>query len=270
MAIRMVARTQPPAAWRSLSRDGTEARMSSTLPAYARAIVVGGGVIGTSIAYHLAKLGWSDIVLLERDRLTSGTTWHAAGLIASAQMASETKAFITQYSRQLYIDLEAETGLGTGFRKCGHLHLASTPTRKEAMRREINFLRMMGIEKHEISAREAGDMFPLLDTDGIISAIWSPDDGRANPVDVTMSLAAGARALIVRNGLRPDVVSCEFERMDATPEIMTAGGRGGHLYFASGMSTKLRDVDYTGKLAFRDLADVQTAALRLEAARKGG
>jgi hypothetical protein len=78
------------------------------------------------------------------------------------------------------------------------------------------------------------------------------------------------RALIVRNGIRPDFVSCEFERMDATPEIMTAGGRGGHLYFASGMSTKLRDVDYTGKLAFRDLADVQTAALRLEAARKGG
>lgn len=78
------------------------------------------------------------------------------------------------------------------------------------------------------------------------------------------------RALIVRNGLRPDLVSCPFERMDAIPEIMTAGGRGGHLYFASGMSTKLRDVDYTGKLAFRDLADVQTAALRLEAARKGG
>ncbi len=78
------------------------------------------------------------------------------------------------------------------------------------------------------------------------------------------------RALIVRNGLRPDVVSCLFERMDATPEIMTAGGRGGHLYFASDMPTKQRDVDYTGRLAFRDLADVQTAAVRLEAARKGG
>ncbi|MGD9925042.1 MAG: hypothetical protein AB7V13_26895 [Pseudorhodoplanes sp.] len=78
------------------------------------------------------------------------------------------------------------------------------------------------------------------------------------------------RALIVRHGLRPDVISCPFERMDAAPEVMAPGGKGGHLYFATGMSTKLRDVDYTGKLAFRDLADVKTAALRLEAARKGG
>ena len=155
-------------------------------------------MIGTSVAYHLAKLGCTDTVILERDRLTSGTTWHAAGLIASAGMACETKAFIFQYSRQLYIDLEAETGLSTGFRQCGHLHLACSPARKEAMRREINFTRMVGMEKHEVSPREVQEMFPLLDTNGVLSAIWTPRDGRANPVDVTMALAAGARAKGVR------------------------------------------------------------------------
>jgi 4-methylaminobutanoate oxidase (formaldehyde-forming) len=97
--------------------------LSEPLPTHARAIVVGGGVIGTSTAYHLAKAGWSDILVLERDKLTSGSTWHAAGLIASSGMATETLAWIAKYTRELYQWLEAETGVSTGFHQCGHLHV---------------------------------------------------------------------------------------------------------------------------------------------------
>ena len=165
---------------------------------HARVIVVGGGVIGVSTAYHLAKAGWTDIVVLERDKLTSGTTWHAAGLIASSGMATETLAWIAKYTRELYQALEAETGISTGFHQCGHLHLATTAARREVQRREINFTRTLGMEKHEVSAAEVSRMFPLVDTTGVLSAIWSPNDGRANPVDVTMSLAAGARKRGVR------------------------------------------------------------------------
>ena len=172
--------------------------MSEHLPTHARVIVVGGGVIGISTAYHLAKAGWSDILVLERDKLTSGTTWHAAGLIASSGMATETSAWIARYSRELYQGLEAETGISTGFHQCGHLHLATTPARREAQRREINFTRTLGIDRQEVSAAEVRDRFPLVDTTGVLSAIWSPLDGRANPVDVTMSLAAGARKRGVR------------------------------------------------------------------------
>jgi 4-methylaminobutanoate oxidase (formaldehyde-forming) len=172
--------------------------LSEPLPTHARVIVVGGGVIGTSTAYHLAKAGWSDILVLERDKLTSGTTWHAAGLIASSGMATETLAWIAKYTRELYQGLETETGISTGFHQCGHLHLATTAARREAQRREINFTRTLGMDKQEVSAAEVARMFPLVDTEGVLSAIWSPNDGRANPVDVTMSLAAGARKRGVR------------------------------------------------------------------------
>ena len=167
--------------------------MSNTLPTHARVVIVGGGVIGTSIAYHLAHLGWNDIVLLERDRLTSGTTWHAAGLIASAGMSSETLLWSQQYSRSLYERLEQETGLSTGFARIGHLHLATNATRRETQRREMNFARSQGLEKFEVSPREIREMFPFVETAGLVSGIYTPSDGRANPVDVTMSLARGAR-----------------------------------------------------------------------------
>ncbi len=167
--------------------------MPNTLPTHARVVIVGGGVIGTSIAYHLAHLGWNDIVLLERDRLTSGTTWHAAGLIASAGMSSETLLWSQQYSRSLYERLEQETGLSTGFARIGHLHLATNATRRETQRREMNFARSQGLEKFEVSPREIREMFPFVETAGLVSGIYTPSDGRANPVDVTMSLARGAR-----------------------------------------------------------------------------
>jgi 4-methylaminobutanoate oxidase (formaldehyde-forming) len=126
-------------------------RTTSDLPDRARVVIVGGGVIGTSVAYHLAGLGWTDVVLLERDQLTSGTTWHAAGLVVSGGMTTETLAWMTKYSRDLYEVLEEETGQSTGFRPVGYLQTASNPDRMHKLRHEADFLRLMGIEREEIS-----------------------------------------------------------------------------------------------------------------------
>lgn len=166
---------------------------TSALSSHTRVLIIGGGAIGASVAYHLGKLGVADVVLLERDQLTSGTTWHAAGLIASAGMATETLLWSQQYGRQLYETLEAETGLSTGFRRIGHIHIATNETRRQIQRRERNFARSRGLEKIELSPREIQDLFPLIDIAGVVSGMYTPSDGRANPVDVTMSLAKGAR-----------------------------------------------------------------------------
>ena len=171
---------------------------TAKLPRHARAIVIGGGVIGLSIAYHLARQGWRDVVLLERDRLTSGTTWHAAGLMTSAGMASETLLWSQRYTRDLCATLEAETGLSTGFKAIGHLHVATNATRRESQRREMNFARSQGLEKFELSPAEIKSMFPLLETGDLISGVYTPSDGRANPVDLAMAFAKGARQLGVR------------------------------------------------------------------------
>ncbi|MGO9558408.1 MAG: GcvT family protein [Acidimicrobiales bacterium] len=167
--------------------------MTSQLPGRAQVVVIGGGVTGCSIAYHLAGLGWSDVVLLERKQLTSGTTWHAAGLITSAGMADETLLWMSRYSRDLYERLESETGLATGFRAVGHLHLATTPQRLETLRREAAFVRGFGVDNQEISAKEFSDMWPAAKADDVLAAFYVADEGRANPSDVAMSLARGAR-----------------------------------------------------------------------------
>ena len=162
------------------------------LPDRARVVVIGGGVIGTSVTYHLAHLG-VDVVLLERDRLTSGTTWHAAGLMATFGSTSETSTELRKYTRDLYLRLEAETGLATGMRQVGLIELAIEPGRLEEYRRVAAFNRHCGVEVHEISAREVGDLWPLARTDDVLAGFYIPADGRVNPVDVTMSLARGAR-----------------------------------------------------------------------------
>jgi len=156
-------------------------------------VVVGGGVIGTSVSYHLAHLGVRDVVLLERDRLTSGTTWHAAGLMATFGSTSETSTELRKYTRDLYLGLEAETGLATGMRQVGLIELAIEPGRLEEYRRVAAFNRHLGVEVHEISAREVADLWPLARTDDVLAGFYIPADGRVNPVDVTMSLAKGAR-----------------------------------------------------------------------------
>ncbi|HEY5663157.1 MAG TPA: FAD-dependent oxidoreductase [Ilumatobacter sp.] len=168
------------------------------LPDRARVVIIGGGVIGTSVAYHLAKLGWTDVVLLERDQLTSGTTWHAAGLIVSGGMTTETLAWMTKYSTDLYRVLEDETGLSTGFRACGYLQTASNPERMHKLRREADFMGLMGIDRHEISPREVADLWPHIDPTDVIGGFFTASEGRADPYNVAMSLAAGARARGVR------------------------------------------------------------------------
>jgi len=133
---------------------------STTLPERARVVIVGGGVIGANIAYHLTKLGWKDVLLLERRQLTSGTTWHAAGLITSAGMAHETLLWMARYTRDLYVGLEEETGQATGWRPIGHLHIARTPERLETLRREAAFVRGFGVDNREISPKEFQAMWP--------------------------------------------------------------------------------------------------------------
>ena len=177
---------EPPAASDSTSTG-------PVLPERARVVVIGGGIIGTSVAYHLAHLGVRDVVLLERDRLTSGTTWHAAGLMATFGSTSETSTELRKYTRDLYLRLEAETGLATGMRQVGLIELAIEPGRLEEYRRVAAFNRHCGVEVHEISAREVADLWPLARTDDVLAGFYIPADGRVNPVDVTMSLAKGAR-----------------------------------------------------------------------------
>jgi 4-methylaminobutanoate oxidase (formaldehyde-forming) len=166
---------------------------TAALPDRARVVVVGGGVIGTSVAYHLAHLGVPDVVLLERDRLTSGTTWHAAGLMATFGSTSQTSTELRMYTRDLYTRLEAETGQATGLKQVGLIELAVEPGRLEEYRRVAAFNRLCGVEVHEISPAEVAGLFPLARVDDVLAGFYIPGDGRVNPVDVTMSLAKGAR-----------------------------------------------------------------------------
>ena len=170
----------------------------AALPDRARVVVVGGGVIGASVAYHLAHAGMSDVVLLERDRLTSGTTWHAAGLMATFGSTSQTSTELRMYTRDLYARLEAETGQATGLKQVGLIELAIEPGRLEEYRRVAAFNRLCGVEVHEISPGEVAGLFPLARVDDVLAGFYIPADGRVNPVDVTMALAKGARMRGVR------------------------------------------------------------------------
>jgi glycine cleavage system aminomethyltransferase T/glycine/D-amino acid oxidase-like deaminating enzyme len=168
------------------------------LPGRARVVIIGGGVIGCSVAYHLAHAGWTDVVLLERDRLTSGTTWHAAGLMTCFGSTSETSTGIRLYSRDLYARLEDETGVATGFKPVGLIEAAADADRQHEYRRVAAFQRHLGLEVEEIGPKEMSDLFPWAKTDDLLSGFHVPGDGRVNPVDLTQSLARGAKNLGVR------------------------------------------------------------------------
>jgi glycine cleavage system aminomethyltransferase T/glycine/D-amino acid oxidase-like deaminating enzyme len=162
------------------------------LPDRAQIVIIGGGVIGTSVAYHLATLGRTDVLLLEQGRLSCGTTWHAAGLVGQLR-ASEAGTRLVQYSTRLYERLEAETGLATGFRRCGGLTLARTADRLTALRRTAATGAAYGIDCELVSPRQAAEIFPVIETGDLAGALWLPGDGRADPVDLTAALARGAR-----------------------------------------------------------------------------
>ncbi len=163
------------------------------LPQQARVVIIGGGVIGCSVAYHLGHLGWTDVVLLERDQLTSGTTWHAAGLMTTFGSTSETQVEMRMYTRDLYARLEEETGLSTGFEPLGFIELAVDDDRIEEYRRVAAFNRLLGNDVEEIGPDEIKKLFPLARVDDIKAGYYLPQDGRVNPVDATMALAKGAR-----------------------------------------------------------------------------
>ena len=163
-----------------------------TLPTHAQVVIVGGGIAGCSVAYHLAKLGCTDVLLLEQGQLTSGTTWHAAGLIGQMR-PNRSMTQMSKYGIELYRTLEAETGLATGWKQCGSVNVASTPERMKVLRKQLALARSFGVECHEISPQEAGEKYPVMRTDDLQGALWLPGDGKANPADLCMSLAKGAR-----------------------------------------------------------------------------
>jgi 4-methylaminobutanoate oxidase (formaldehyde-forming) len=163
-----------------------------SLPSHARIVVVGGGIVGCSTAYHLARLGEADVLLLEQGSLTCGTTWHAAGLVGQMR-PNRNMTRMSRYGIELYATLEAETGLATGWKQCGSVNVAATPERMKVLRRQLALARSFGVECEEISPAEAGERFPVMRTDDLAGAIWIPGDGKANPADLCMSLAKGAR-----------------------------------------------------------------------------
>jgi glycine cleavage system T protein len=167
--------------------------MALDLPTRAGAVIVGGGVIGCSVAYHLTKMGWSDVVLLERKQLTSGTTWHAAGLVGQLRQ-SINMTQLARYTGELYRGLEAETGQATGYRQCGSLSLATTPGRMEELKRNASMAKVFGLPVDVVGPQEIHALYPLANLDDVIGGIHIPSDGYANAVDITQALAKGARS----------------------------------------------------------------------------
>jgi len=175
--------------------------MSKQIPSSAQVVIVGGGVIGCSIAYHLTKVGMTDVVLLERKQLTCGTTWHAAGLVPTLR-ASYNMSMLANYSASLYATLEAETGQDTGFVRNGSLTVATNNERFAELKRGASMAKVAGFPCEVITPDRAKELWPLLHTDDLVGAVHLPQDGMTNPVGVTQALAIGARrggAKIVEN-----------------------------------------------------------------------
>ena len=187
--------------------------MQGALPDRAQAVVIGGGIHGCSVAYHLAKAGWSDVVLLERKQLTSGTTWHAAGLVGQLQGSHATTAFAS-YGVELLQEIEAETGQNPGFRQNGSISIALNDQRLAELRRKADFASLFGIEASFLETAEIAERWPLMNADGVLGGIFMPGDGAANPSDLTQALAKGARM----NGARL------FENV-VVEEVLTDGGK---------------------------------------------
>ncbi|MBD3665699.1 GcvT family protein [Sulfitobacter sp. TSTF-M16] len=162
------------------------------IPSHARVVIIGGGVIGCSVAYHLTKLGWKDVVLLERKQLTSGTTWHAAGLIAQLR-ATANMTKLAKYSQELYGNLEQETGVATGFKRCGSITVALTEERREEIYRQAGMARAFGVDVEEISAAEVKAKYEHLNIDGVTGAVYLDKDGQGDPANIALALAKGAR-----------------------------------------------------------------------------
>jgi glycine cleavage system aminomethyltransferase T/glycine/D-amino acid oxidase-like deaminating enzyme len=204
------------------------------LPKSANVVIIGGGVIGCSVAYHLAKMGWSDVVLLERQQLTSGTTWHAAGLVGQLR-TSINMTKLARYTSELYRGLEAETGQATGYRQCGSISIATNEERFEELKRSASMAKVFDLEVNVISADEIVSRYPLVHSDDILGGIHIPSDGYANAVDITQALAKGARSAgakifqnkkvtqILHDGKRVTGVSTPDGDISATKVVICGG-----------------------------------------------
>ena len=193
------------------------------LPTHARIVIVGGGIVGCSTAYHLSAMGETDVLLLEQGKLTCGTTWHAAGLVGQMR-PNRNMTRMSKYGIELYSKLEAETGLATGWKQCGSVNVAATPVRMKVLRKQASLAQSFGVEVQVIDAQRAGDLYPLLRTDDVEGAIWIPGDGKANPADLTMSLAKGARMRGVKIVEDVEVVGVSTDRGRVTGVRVVAGG----------------------------------------------
>jgi 4-methylaminobutanoate oxidase (formaldehyde-forming) len=233
--------------------------MTKPIPSKARAVIIGGGVSGCSVAYHLAKLGWTDVVLLERKQLTCGTTWHAAGLIGQLR-ASQNMTRLAKYSADLYVKLEAETGIGTGMRQCGSMTVALTEERKEEIYRQASLARAFDIDVREISVDEVKGLYPHLNTADVKAAVHLPLDGQCDPANIAMALAKGARqngasviegvkvtSVLTREG-RVTGVACERDGESFTIEtehvVNAAGMWGRTLADMSGVTLPLHACEH--------------------------
>ena len=197
-----------------------------TIPKNARVVIIGGGVSGCSVAYHLTKLGWTDVVLLERKQLTSGTTWHAAGLIGQLR-SSKNATRLAKYSADLYMNLEAETGVATGMRATGSLTVALTDARMEEITRQAEMASVFDVEARPISPEEAKDFYPYLNIGDVKGAVYLPADGQSDPANVAMALAKGARmgGAQIFEGVKVDDVVIEDDKV--TGVTWSADGDGG-------------------------------------------
>ena len=184
------------------------------IPTRVEILIVGGGIAGCSTAYHLARAGKTDVLLLEQGKLTSGTTWHAAGLVGQMR-PNRNMTRMSKYGIELYATLEAETGLATGWKQCGSVNVARTPERMRVLKKQAAMANSFGVECHVISPSEAGERYPVMRTDDLQGALWLPGDGKANPADLCMSLAKGARnrGVRVREGVEVVSVMSEHGRV---------------------------------------------------------
>ena len=230
-----------------------------TIPTRARAVIIGGGVSGCSVAYHLAKLGWTDVVLLERKQLTSGTTWHAAGLIGQLR-ASQNMTRLAKYSADLYVRLEAETGIGTGMRQNGSMTVALTEERKQEIYRQASLARAFDVDVREISVDEVKAMYPHLNTADVKAAVHLPLDGQCDPANIAMALAKGARqngATVIENvrvlsveqkNGRVTAVTCEqngeIHTIETENVVNAAGMWGRDLAHQSGVTVPLHACEH--------------------------
>ena len=202
----------------------------SDLPTSARVVIIGGGVVGCSVAYHLTKLGWKDVVLLERKQLTSGTTWHAAGLIGQLR-ASSNMTKLARYSADLYLGLEAETGVATGMRQVGSVSVALTDERLEELYRNAAMARAFGVPVEELSPAEVNERYGHINLEGVTGGVWLPTDGQADPANIALALAKGARqrGTVVKERIKVTGLTREGRRITGVDWAADSGSDTGHI-----------------------------------------